>query len=52
MKLWAGVTDFDRYAFLSQRGLDEVNFWQPSGVAPFMARIAATFGYHEHQGTP
>ncbi|MCU0868136.1 MAG: HNH endonuclease [Burkholderiales bacterium] len=35
MKFWAGVTDNDWYAFLAQRRPDEVNFWQPSGRAPF-----------------
>ncbi len=36
MKYWAGVTDNDWFRFLrSTPGLDEVNFWQPSGRAPF-----------------
>lgn len=42
MKFWGGVTDFDWYTFLSQRGFDEVNFWQPSGVAPFTTLPAGT----------
>lgn len=33
MRFWAGVTDFDWYAYLSQHGFDEVNYWQPSVVA-------------------
>lgn len=35
MKFWVGVTDNDWYEFLAQRGLDEVNFWQPSATPPF-----------------
>ena len=35
MKFWVGVTDNDWYAFLASRGLDEVNFWQPSATPPF-----------------
>jgi len=35
MKLWAGVTDNNWYKFLSEGNFDEVNFWQPSGRAPF-----------------
>ncbi len=36
MKYWVGVTDNDWFRFLrSTPGLDEVNFWQPSGRAPF-----------------
>ncbi len=30
MRFWAGVTDNSWYEFLAGRGLDEVNFWQPS----------------------
>lgn len=38
MKLYVGVTDRDWYDFLSVRpGLDEVNFWQPSGGRRFSA---------------
>ncbi len=36
MKYWLGVTDNDWFNFLSQERPDEVNFWQPSGKAPFM----------------
>jgi putative restriction endonuclease len=42
MKLWAGVTDNDWYTFLSERGFDEVNFWQPSGLPPFTTLPAGT----------
>ena len=36
MKLWLGVTDNRWYRFLaSAAGIDEVNFWHPSGRAPF-----------------
>lgn len=35
MKLWAGVTDNNWYSFLAEGNFDEVNFWQPSGRAPF-----------------
>lgn len=35
MKFWVGVTDNRWYEFLAQRGLDEVNFWQPSATPPF-----------------
>lgn len=35
MKFWLGVTDNNWYQFLSQRELDEVNFWQPSARPPF-----------------
>ncbi len=35
MKYWLGVTDNDWFDFLSRAGVDEVNFWQPSGRAPF-----------------
>lgn len=42
MKFWTGVTDNDWYSFLSERGFDEVNFWQPSGVAPFTTLPAGT----------
>ena len=36
MKFWLGVTDNDWFDFLSRTGVDEVNFWQPSGRAPFV----------------
>ena len=35
MRLWVGVTDNIWFKFLSTSGADEVNFWQPSGTAPF-----------------
>lgn len=35
MKYWVGVTDESWYRFLSPMEPDEVNFWQPSGKAPF-----------------
>jgi putative restriction endonuclease len=38
MNGFIGVTDNDWFAFLSQKpGIDEVNFWQPSGKSPFQA---------------
>jgi putative restriction endonuclease len=36
MKYWVGVTDSDWYSFLSRADVDEVNFWQPSGLPPFV----------------
>ena len=36
MKYWVGVTDNSWFDFLSRSGVDEVNFWQPSGKAPFL----------------
>ena len=36
MKIWIGVTDNSWFEFLSKIGADEVNFWQPSGTAPFV----------------
>jgi len=36
MKFWLGVTDNDWFNFLSKTQIDEVNFWQPSGKAPFI----------------
>jgi putative restriction endonuclease len=36
MKLWLGVTDNGWFDFLSNANVDEVNFWQPSGRAPFV----------------
>jgi putative restriction endonuclease len=35
MDFWVGVTDNTWFDFLSRSGFDEVNFWQPSGTAPF-----------------
>lgn len=37
MKIWVGVTDNSWFEFLSKTGADEVNFWQPSGTAPFVS---------------
>lgn len=36
MRLWLGVTDNNWFDFLSRTEPDEVNFWQPSGKAPFV----------------
>lgn len=36
MRFWLGVTDNAWFDFLSRAGVDEVNFWQPSGRAPFV----------------
>ena len=35
MRYWGGVTDNSWFDFLSRLQPDEVNFWQPSGKAPF-----------------
>lgn len=35
MKFWLGVTDNDWFSYQEQNRFDEVNFWQPSGRAPF-----------------
>lgn len=35
MKYWVGVTDNGWFEFLSQAGVDEVNFWQPRGKVMF-----------------
>lgn len=35
MKFWTGVTDNKWFNFLSGRAPVEVNFWQPSAIAPF-----------------
>jgi putative restriction endonuclease len=38
VRLWVANTDSDWFDFLaSQPGIDEVNFWQPSGAANFRA---------------
>jgi putative restriction endonuclease len=38
VKIWVGVTDNDWFDFLRRvPGIDEVNFWQPSGFASFKA---------------
>lgn len=36
MNLYVGVTDYKWYRFISERKLDEVNFWKP-GTQPFKA---------------
>jgi putative restriction endonuclease len=36
VRYWLGVTDNEWFEFLSHSGADEVNFWQPSGRAPFV----------------
>lgn len=37
-RIWIGVTDNDWFRFLrDERGIDEVNFWQPSGNRAFRA---------------
>jgi putative restriction endonuclease len=44
VKYWVGVTDFGWYDFLrNEGGIDEVNFWHPSGRRPFA---------HLPEGTP
>jgi putative restriction endonuclease len=35
MKFWVGVTDNTWFDYLAKKGLDEVNFWQPSATPPF-----------------
>src|SRR5690606_12126233 len=42
MKFWVGVTDNHWYEFLAKRGLDEVNFWQPSATPPFKGAAIGT----------
>lgn len=37
MRAYVGVTDGDWFRFLAARGLEEVNFWQPSGGRGFQA---------------
>jgi putative restriction endonuclease len=38
MRFFVGVTDYDWFRFLASRpGIDEVNFWQPSGGMEFKA---------------
>ena len=36
MKFWAGTTDSRWFNFLATRAPEEVNFWQPSTMPPFM----------------
>jgi putative restriction endonuclease len=35
LKFWLGVTDNTWFNYLSDKGFDEVNFWQPSATPPF-----------------
>lgn len=35
MKFWVAVTDNAWFKYLAAKGLDEVNFWQPSATPPF-----------------
>ncbi len=37
MRFWAGVTDNAWFSFQSQSAPDEVNFWQPRGIATYTA---------------
>jgi putative restriction endonuclease len=38
MRFFVGITDYDWFTFLAARpGIDEVNFWQPSGGVEFKA---------------
>jgi hypothetical protein len=44
VRLWVANTDPDWFDFLaSQPGIDEVNFWQPSGSTTFGAIRPASF---------
>jgi len=36
VRYWLGVTDNGWFDYLSHEGVDEVNFWHPSGKAPFV----------------
>jgi putative restriction endonuclease len=42
MNFWLGVTDNRWFDFVSERGFDEVNFWQPSARDPFTNLPAGT----------
>ena len=50
MRFFVGITDRDWFDFLSRLdGLDEVNFWQPSGQQQFRAlQIAEPFLFKLH----
>lgn len=39
MKFWVGVTDNTWFNYLAGKGLDEVNFWQPSATPPFKGAL-------------
>ena len=51
MRLFVGVTDKDWFDFLASRpGIDEVNFWQPSGTVSFKAlEVGAPFVFKLHK---
>ncbi len=53
MKFWTGVTDNEWFAFLSERKLDEVNFWRPS-PGPYFTDLPAgvTFLFKAYGLTP
>ena len=36
MKFWVGTTDSRWFNFLATRAPEEVNFWQPSTMPPFL----------------
>ena len=50
MRFFVGVTDYDWFRFLASRpGIDEVNFWQPSGGVEFKAlQPAEPFAFKLH----
>ena len=50
MRFFVGITDRDWFDFLSRMdGLDEVNFWQPSGQQQFRAlQIGEPFLFKLH----
>ncbi|MCK4817934.1 HNH endonuclease [bacterium] len=35
MKFYLGVTDYEWFSFLSERRNEDINFWQPGGIAGF-----------------
>lgn len=54
MRFWVGVTDNGWFDYLSRAGVDEVNFWQPSGKpafttlesgAPFLFKLKRPFNH-------
>lgn len=49
MFAYVGVTDGDWYRYLAERGLDEVNFWRPSGDRVFRAvPVGSPFFFKTH----
>lgn len=54
VRFWVGITDADWYQYLSTRGADEVNFWQPGERiaarlepgTPFLFKLHARDGGH------